>query len=256
MNGRVRRAKLLRRIYKWMLDSYGPQGWWPLLDCKGVNTTKTGSVRGYHPCDYSCPGTSGQRFEVCIGAVLTQNTAWVNVEKALTNLKRLRALTPRKLLGLGDTKLKQAIRPAGYYNQKAGYLVEFSRFYLSLRGKPPQRDLVLACRGIGNETADSILLYAYAQPEFVVDAYTRRIFSHFGMVDPTDSYLDIKEMFQDALPSDVPMYQEFHALVVEHAKRWYSRKPYGSRDPLRTLVSRTIPIQKHNSFGPVRVPCG
>lgn len=224
--------EIINTIYTWLLKFYGPQGWWPVLSHKGKKPDITGEFRGYHPEDYSYPRNTNQRFEICVGAILTQNTAWKNVEKALNNLKAAKALSPRKLIQLSDKELRALIRPAGYYNQKAGYVINFTRFYLSLRGKTPARDEVLFCKGVGEETADSILLYAYSQPEFVVDAYTRRVFSNLGFIKVNEKYLTIKKMFERCVEKDVRTYQEYHALIVEHAKRYYSKKPYGNNDPL------------------------
>ncbi len=214
----------LLRIYKFLFKQYGPQGWWPLLNCKEININKSGSVKGYHAGDYSFPKNNIQRFEICIGAVLTQNTAWINVEKALVNLRAKEALNARAISGININELKKAIRPAGYYNQKAGYIKEFARFFLSLNGRMPSRKELLAVKGIGSETADSILLYAYNQLEFVVDAYTKRIFSNMGFFDIKSDYHEIKRIFEKSLPRDISIYQEYHALIVEHAKRYYSRK--------------------------------
>lgn len=225
-----------KKVYNFLMESYCPQGWWPVLDHKGRKPNITGGLRGYHPGDYSYPRNSNQRFEICVGAILTQNTAWKNVEKALINLKSAKVLSSSKLVQLGDKELKELIRPAGYYNQKAGYLFNFINFYLLLKGKTPTRDEVLSCKGVGDETADSILLYAYSQPEFVIDAYTKRIFSHLGFIKPDEKYMDIKKLFEKNVKRDVHIYQEYHALIVEHAKRYYSKKPYGFNDPLVKII--------------------
>ncbi len=228
--------KNIEKIYAWLMKSYGPQGWWPVLNHKGKKPNITGNLRGYHPKDYSYPRNSNQGFEICVGAILTQNTAWKNVEKALINLKAAKVLSPRKLIQLGDKELKELIRPAGYYNQKAGYLLTFTEFFLSLKGKVPARGEVLNCKGIGDETADSMLLYAYSQLEFVVDAYTRRIFSNLGFIKHDEKYMIIKELFETYVERDVFIYQEYHALIVEHAKRYYSKKPYRINDPLNKIL--------------------
>jgi endonuclease III related protein len=214
----------LLKIYHSLLKMYGPQGWWPLLTCKKTGKEKTDSFKGYHCGDYSFPKNSQQRIEICIGAVLTQNTAWVNVEKAINNLDGMKLLNAKAVKEINIRELKNAIIPAGYYNQKAGYLKNFASFYLSIKSRIPSRKELLSVKGIGPETADSILLYAYNQPEFVVDAYTRRMFSHLGFFIMTAKYHDIKEIFQNCLPKDVVIYQEFHALIVQHAKNHYSRK--------------------------------
>ncbi|MBI4814117.1 MAG: endonuclease III domain-containing protein [Methanobacterium sp.] len=224
----------LRRIFEKLYHIYGPQGWWPLMNYKGENPTKTGSMHGYHPLNYDLPENPDEQFEIMVGTILTQNTAWTSAEKALENLKKLDAIHPERLLLLDEELLKSAVRPAGFLNQKSAYLKNISQFFQSLEGRTPSRKEVLRVKGVGNETADSILLYAYHQPEFVVDAYTRRIFSHLKIVNENISYMELKKLFKDNLPEDVPLYQEYHALIVEHAKRYYGRKPYKD-DILRNI---------------------
>lgn len=184
--------------YKELLKKYGQQGWWP--------------IQGkYHLGDFSYPKNDKQRFEICLGAILTQNTAWKNVEKALKNLK---GITPKRLIAMKDDDLKTAIRPAGYYNQKAKKLKIFVEFFIDLNGKTPSREDLLSLWGIGPETADSILLYAYNIPTFVVDTYTKRLFKLENR-----SYEEVKKLFESKLSSDHKLFQEFHALIVEHAKQ-------------------------------------
>ncbi len=217
----------LGKLYETFFRAYGAQGWWPLLGVKGTNPTKTGSVKGYHPGDYSFPRTDAQRFEICVGAILTQNTAWPNVEKALQNLKKIGAINPKKILELEQAQLAGGIKPAGYFNQKAKKLKIFSKFYLGLGGRTPPREELLCVWGVGPETADSILLYAYKVPTFVVDAYTKRIASRLGLVGEKAGYGEVKAFFEKRVKPDLKDYQEFHALLVEHAKRHCS-----SRNPL------------------------
>lgn len=220
----------LNEIFTKLLDSYSYQGWWPITDYDGENPTKTGSTRGYHPKDYSFPRNSLQKFEIIVGAVLTQNTSWPQVEKSIINLKEAINLTPFEILNMDENEFKQAIKPSGYYNQKYNYLRNISEFYISLQGSTPLRKDLLSVKGIGPETADSILLYAYGEKEFVVDAYTRRIFSHLGLINKKDSYNKIKKLFEDNFEGEVNDYQEYHALIVEHAKNYYFKKPYGAND--------------------------
>ena len=215
-------------IYSKMLEMYGCQGWWPILGYNGVNPTKTGSVKGYHPNDYSFPKNDHERFEICAGAILAQNTNWVNVEKSLNNLKSEELLSAEKIIN-SYSKIKELIRPSGYFNIKAGYLVNFSKFYLSLNGRIPERKELLAVKGVGKETADSILLYAYKQPFFVVDSYTKRIFNNLGVINSLD-YETIRGFFEANLPKSYELFAEFHALIVEHAKNYYLKKPYGAND--------------------------
>lgn len=222
----------LNEIFQKLLNTYSYQGWWPITDYEGSNPTKTGSTQGYHPEDYSFPRNSSERFEIIVGAVLTQNTSWPQVEKSIINLKKLIELTPFEILDLGEDEFKSAIRPSGYFNQKYNYLRNISQFHISLDGRTPERSELLSVKGIGPETCDSILLYAYGEKEFVVDAYTRRIFSHLGIIDEKDSYNKIKKLFEDNFEGSVSDYQEYHALIVEHAKNFYFKKPYGDKDSI------------------------
>lgn len=229
----------IEQIYQFLYQKYGPQGWWPLQDFQGTNPTKTGSVMGYHPENYDLPSTSEQVFEICIGAILTQNVGWPNVEKALLNLKGLGVLNPKYLLALDDDKLKEVIRPAGYYNQKAKKIRIFTDFFLDLE-RTPTREELLDIWGIGKETADSMLLYAFKVPTFVVDTYTRRIFFNLGLIDEMAEYDEIKALFEDNLRPDLAIYQEYHALIVEHAKRYYLKKSEYHLCPLhkKSMIGR------------------
>ncbi|MBP1626080.1 MAG: Endonuclease [Holophagaceae bacterium] len=213
----------LFQFFRRLLTDYSPQGWWPLLDHSGSNPTKTGSITGYHPGDYSFPKTEAQRFEIGVGAILTQNTAWPNVEKALLNLKAASALDPHAILAMAGEDLGSLIRPSGYYNAKARKLQAWSAFYLSLEGAIPTRAALLGVWGIGPETADSIRLYAYGCTEMVVDAYTRRVLEAEGLAPKGTTYEALKKICIDHLPADPLIYQEFHALLVEHAKRTRTR---------------------------------
>ncbi len=229
----------IRKIYDCLLISYGPQGWWPLTELHEAgraNPTKTGSIRGYHPADYTYPKTRDQQFEIICGALLTQNTSWMQVEKAIFNLKQLNALSPEAIISLSSEILKEAIKPAGYYNQKAVRLKNLASWFLELEGRMPEREELLSLKGVGPETADSILLYAFKQPSFVVDAYTRRIVTNLGLADEKAGYDQIKALFEEDLPRDPELYQEFHALLVEHAKRYYQKKDRYARCPLLDIV--------------------
>lgn len=218
---------ILSKLYRQLLEDYGPQGWWPLLTHPGNNPTQTGACRGYHPGDYSFPHHDRERFEICCGAILTQNTAWPNAEKALLNLRQREALEPKRLLALTPESLREALRPAGYFNVKAEKLRIFAAFYRELAGQTPTRQQLLDLWGVGPETADSQRLYAYGQVEMVVDAYTRRVLAWLGLVSPDASYETAKAACVRQLPAERPVYQEFHALMVELGKRHFSRQPYG-----------------------------
>jgi endonuclease-3 related protein len=228
---------LIIKIYQKLYDLYDAQGWWPLINYNGVNLNKIGAIRGYHPKNYDLPQKRNDIYEILLGAILTQNTSWLQAEKALFNLNELNAIDPQKLLQLNDEVLKSMIKCAGFLNQKSIYLREITKFFIELNGKIPTRKELLTVKGVGNETADSILLYAYKQPEFVVDTYTKRIFIHLGLVNENIKYMELKEFFESNLPKDVAVYQEYHALIVEHAKRYYGKNPYGVNDPLIELIS-------------------
>jgi endonuclease-3 related protein len=199
--------------------AYGPQGWWPLLAHAGSNPTSTGRLTGYHPLDFTFPRTDAQSFEICCGAILTQNTAWPNVERALFALAEQRLLGPEAILAATDQTLEAAIRPAGYFRAKTKKLRVFSEFYRGLRDRVPTRAELLSVWGIGPETADSMLLYAWKRIEMVVDAYTIRVLCHHRFCRPPLDYDRAKRYCEDRLPRSLESYQEFHALMVEHAKR-------------------------------------
>jgi len=210
------------KIYTLLLKKYGAQGWWPFLDV------------GYHPDDYSYPKNNDQIFEVALGSILTQNTTFVSVTKAIKNLKEKNCITSEAIKAMDVEKLKELIKPAGYFNQKANYILEFIKFFDKLNGDIPIREELLQVKGIGEETADSILLYGYNQCQFKVDAYTKRLLLELGLIDEKSKYKDIKKLFEGALEKEIQdkdkrrkIYQEYHALIVEHGKHFYSKKPYG-----------------------------
>ena len=221
-------------IYKNLLKSYGPQGWWPLLELGRIDY-KPGDKHygGYHPGDYSFPKNSSQIFEICIGAILTQNTSWNQVCKALINLKDRDLLDPNKVLRIDSKELGSLIRPAGYFNQKARKLKIFSEYFIKLGQRTPSREELLSVWGIGRETADSILIYAFKVPTFVIDTYTKKIFLNLGLIQKDWDYDQIKALFEKSIKPDLKIYQEYHALIVEHAKRYYSK---GSDHKLDSLL--------------------
>lgn len=224
-----------------MAEIYGPQGWWPVQSEMKYFTNPKGDREkdGYHPGQFEFPRTRQGRWEICCGATLTQNTAWTNVRKALSGLRERGIPTPERLLSTHLQTLRSAIRPAGYFNQKAGYLRAVAEWFVAsdrklCRGERCRRHLemwrpqLLQVRGIGPETADSILLYAYALPTFVVDAYTRRVFGRLGLITPEWNYERIRNVFEAAIEhqsvaATVQGWQEAHALIVEHAKRHHAR---------------------------------
>ena len=209
-------------IYNLLFEKYGAQGWWPFLEV------------GYHPSDYSYPKNSDQIFEVALGSILTQNTTFVSVKKALNNLKAINCTTSETIKAMDIEMLKVVIKPVGYFNQKSRYILEFIKFYDTLEGKVPKREELLGVVGIGEETADSILLYGYNQPEFKIDTYTKRLLLELGFIDEKAKYKDMKLLMETSLKEVIHdeeklriVYQEYHALIVEHGKNYYSKKPYG-----------------------------
>ncbi|MEK6874307.1 MAG: hypothetical protein AABX52_01000 [Nanoarchaeota archaeon] len=222
----------VKHIYDIMLDAYGRQGWWPI---QSLAKTQGFDKQGYAKESYIHPEKPEHIFEIILGAILTQNTAWTNVEKALAELHHLGWMHPSTISKLPHAKLASTIRSTGYFNQKAKRLKLISSYFLddfknSFSGWHTQdiellRTELLSMHGIGPETADSILLYAFKRPSFVVDAYTKRIFSRIGMIHKDMTYDKIKCIFEDALPLDVPIFNEYHALIVEHAKRNCKTKP-------------------------------
>jgi endonuclease-3 related protein len=235
-------SELPRRLYDFLLAAYGPQGWWPLVGHPGVQPTSTGRINGYHPADYRFPENRAQRFEICVGAVLTQNTSWVQVEKVLLALHQAGLLGPEPMLALASEDLEQLILPAGYFRQKRRKLQALCAAFQAFDAVGPKRRELLSIWGIGPETADSILLYAYQQPCFVVDAYTRRILEALGVLPATASYDQVQQWFSSGLSPEVVIFQEYHALLVEHAKRFYSVRPRGLHCPLRGLMQVSLGV--------------
>jgi endonuclease-3 related protein len=187
---------LLLEIYRRLDAAYGDQEWWP----------------GETP------------LEVAVGAILTQNTAWANVEKAIANLKSADLLEPSALARLTPSEIAPLIKPAGYYNVKAKRLRAFLDFLweeyegdvaaMAREHLPSVRPKLLAVRGVGPETADSILLYACDLPTFVVDAYTYRILHRHGLAEEAATYDELKELFEGNVEADVALYKQYHALLV------------------------------------------
>jgi len=220
-------SEQLKEIYDLLFERFGPQDWWP----------------GDTP------------FEVIVGAILTQNTNWTNVEKAINNLKNAKALTPDKLHLLDIKKLAELIQPAGYFNIKAKRLKNFlDWFFENYSGELKNlenvstaelRQQLLSVKGIGPETADSILLYALNRPVFVVDAYTARICSRHHLIDDgadpsavssgPNRYHQIQEMFESNLPSDIQLFNEYHALLVHLGKDFCKPTPKCEECPLNGL---------------------
>jgi len=213
----------LMEIYRLLDEHFGPQNWWP-----GETT-----------------------FEIVVGAILTQNTNWTNVEKAIANLKAADVLSPDKLHNMSDEDIAPLIKPAGYFNIKAARLKHFLNFLyenfdgsldaMGAREMHSLREDLLAVKGIGPETADSILLYAFGMPVFVVDAYTARIFARHLLIEPNSDYHQIQEFFHDSLPNDVELYNQFHALIVCAGKTYCKPKPNCNDCPLNGLKHEVNP---------------
>ncbi|HEY5955299.1 MAG TPA: hypothetical protein VIV60_02050 [Polyangiaceae bacterium] len=246
---------LIQRAIVDMRQAYGPQGWWPIRTEARHFKRRSGELerRGYHPGQFEFPRTKAGRWEITCGAVLTQNTAWTNVEHAMDGLNEAGLRSARAILECSPDALGAAIRPAGYFNQKAVYLAAVAQWFLAqdraLSRVTPTRAILLAVRpqllnvkGVGPETADSILLYAYKMPTFVVDAYTRRVFGRVGIIDERSRYEQIRSQFEAALVTSdavttVEAWQEAHALIVAHAKRFHTRTANLEADFLLRLAS-------------------
>jgi endonuclease-3 related protein len=194
-----------QRLFQSLLETYGPQHWWP----------------------------GDTQFEIMVGAVLTQNTAWSNVERAIDRLKAAGVLDAGDIAGLPPEELAELIRPAGYFNVKARRLQSLCRFLLDAGGIPalervPTETLraqLLAVHGVGPETADDILLYAFERPVFVVDAYTRRLGGRLGLLEGGEGYEEIRHTFEAAFGPDARTFNELHALIVHHAKYFCRKRP-------------------------------
>jgi len=222
-------------IYQTLLRSFGPQGWWPM---GGKYLDKSG--KAVKPGD----GFSPPEWEVCIGAILTQNTSWKNVEKALVLLKQNGMTSPKRVAEAGASELERSVRPSGFYRQKAERLKVFADFVLGFGGfrgfsGKVTREQLLKVRGIGPETADSIMLYALDRPVFVVDAYTRRVFMRLGFGDK-GGYEEWRQFFESSMLHDTSVYSEYHALIVELAKRHCRKKPVCHGCPLEKMCGKII----------------
>jgi endonuclease-3 related protein len=226
------RKAAIRDLYDSLLSALGPQGWWPLVRHAGKKGFDSGGYR-------SAPGyvlAETDRFEICLGAILTQNTSWANVASALPGLFASGVDSSERLLETEDADLAGMIRSCGYFNQKTKKLKIMAAFLSGtgcLRsGAAPAREDLLALWGIGPETADSILLYAFNEPIFVVDAYAKRLGARLGILPPESSYSDIQKAFTDALPLDEKLFNEYHALIVGFCKRFCAARPLCSGCPL------------------------
>ena len=210
-------------VFEVLLSVYDRQRWWP----------------GDTP------------FEIMVGAVLTQNTAWTNVERAIANLKSNQALSPKKILAAHHRSLAAWLRPSGYFNVKAKRLKSFCQWLIEQGGERKLskwdthalRHALLAVHGIGPETADDILLYAFQRPVFVIDAYTRRIFKRLGLIAGDESYEVLRQWFEKELnqePDKVELFNEYHALIVKHGKDICKTRPQCGACCLRKVCKSKI----------------
>lgn len=214
----MRHSRLLRDIFSSLLDHYGRQGWWPTVSSRPL-------------------------LETALGAILTQNTSWKNAEKAIAQLEQNRLVHAGQLRRTPVERLGEIIRSSGYYRQKAErikalceYLLKYgdSMEQLSRQKAPQLREELLSIKGIGPETADSILLYAARKPVFVIDAYTRRAFSRIGVCRGNEGYDTLQTLFHRSLPGDAGLFNEYHALIVRHAKTLCrKKKPLCGACPIR-----------------------
>jgi endonuclease-3 related protein len=199
----------IAEVYRRLFAANGHQHWWP-----GETT-----------------------FEIMVGAVLTQNTAWSNVEMAITNLKQAEALSPEAIVRAHPRRLGAWLRPSGYFNIKANRLKALCRWLIEQGGicslaklaTPVLREALLNVHGVGRETADDILLYAFNRPVFVIDAYTRRIFARLGLIEGMENYESLRNVFENALDSNVGLFNEYHALIVVHGKDVCRKRPLCER---------------------------
>jgi endonuclease-3 related protein len=196
---------VIPQVYKTLFAANGHQRWWP----------------------------GDTAFEIMVGAVLTQNTAWTNVERAITNLKNAKVLTPQAIVQAHPKRLAGWLKPSGYFNIKTRRVKAMCAWLMAQGGvrrlskvpTPELRQALLAVHGIGPETADDILLYAFHRPVFVIDAYTRRIFQRLGLIAGKEDYETLRQLFEKALDTDVPLFNEYHALIVIHGKDVCKKKP-------------------------------
>jgi len=204
------KANKAAALYRALLSEFGPQHWW-----------RQGSALPCAPCSKRrTSGPADTQYEVVAGALLTQNTNWRNVEKAIANLKSAGKLSPGAILGTPVAELENLIRPCGFFRQKAVRLRLLTGKFVEIkkRGSIPSREELLSVKGVGKETADSILLYAFGLPYFVIDSYTRRFCAHHRLFEGKE-YDDYRSFFESSLPHDVRLYKEYHALIVEWGKR-------------------------------------
>ena len=220
------------KLYEQLKKRYGYLGWWPVFSKRN---TQGFDAKGYRLDFPEYPLAIDEIDEIIIGAVLTQNTAWKNVETAIGRMVDESVVNGDAVLSASEEDLAQLIKPSGYYNQKAKKLKSVFR---SLNGtEEPTRDTLLGIWGIGPETADSILLYGYGRPEFVIDAYTTRVLQRLGHFSGKCRYDEVKRRVTHGIHEDIETYQNFHAYFVEFAKQFCRKKPLCEACPLKKYCS-------------------
>lgn len=221
----------LWEVFARLFAAYGPQGWWPV-------TMAAGSPPVYRPGRY-VPDSDEEVFEVAVGAILTQNTSWENVKKALVRLTGAGVRSPHDILALSEVHLAELIRSSGYFRQKARRLRTLAEHRGGCVWEAQEtgalRALLLGLTGVGPETADSILLYALGRPVFVVDAYTRRLVHRLGLFPAAPSYDAVQRYVEERLTPSVPLYNEYHALIVALGKVQCAARPHCPGCPLLAL---------------------
>ena len=207
------------KLFHFLLDHYGEQHWWP--------------------------SKSGSRWEIVTGAILVQNTAWSNVARALANLETASLISPERILATPDDELRELIRPAGFFKQKCAYLKAVAEFFITNEAEylasdevPALRQRLLAVKGVGRETADDILLYAFKKPIFIIDAYTRRVAERHLGLNGKLPYEALQKLFMDELPPDADLYGEYHALILALCKD--SCRKSGCGEVCRSLPVKTV----------------
>ena len=208
----------MEKIYGLLFEKFGEQGWWPTI-------------------------TNNKKFEIILGTILTQNTSWQNVEKTIKTLNLVWLISPIELKKIPEKHLAELIRSSGYYNQKAKKIKAVVEFLDS--GKELTRENLLNVWGIGPETADSILLYAYEQPIFVIDTYTKRILSRIGFKEK--NYEELQKLFHKSLKKDHKLFNEYHALLVKLAKENCKTKPLCNSCPLTNICTKNMKPPHHES---------
>ncbi len=227
---------MIKKIFQTFHAKYGKQNWWPVTQKGETQPKYTGG-----------PKTVKQKLEVIFGAILTQNTSWKNVEKAIINLNKKNLIDVDKILKISNAELAELIKSSGYFNQKAKKLKNIAKFLkkfsINRLGKLETnklKTLLLQVNGIGPETADSIILYAFNKPIFVVDAYTKRIFSRIGLVKKKAKYEEIQDFFHKNIKKNSKLFNEYHALIVRHAKKYCRKKPFCKECIIKNVCNKIV----------------